>query len=122
MSEGKVLLNGVDREKMKGYRSYIGYVQYECILLATMTVRECIEFAAKLKLSGPLEDKMARVDKLITELRLTKCMDNQIENHHIGSISGGEKRRTCIGVELITDPDIIFLDDPTSGLDSNMAE
>jgi len=38
-----------------------------------MTVRECLEFAAKLKLPGTLNEKLARVDNIITELRLTKC-------------------------------------------------
>ena len=52
------------------------------------------------------------------ELGLTKCADTLIGNVMIKGISGGERKRTSIGVELITNPSLIFLDEPTSGLDS----
>ena len=83
-----------------------------------MSVRECLEFAAKLKLPGSLESKIARVDKIIKELRLTKCQGTKIGGLLIKGVSGGERKRTSIGVELITDPSLIFLDEPTTGLDS----
>lgn len=83
-----------------------------------MSVRECLEFAAKLKLSGSLESKIDRVNNIIEELRLTKCQNTKIGGPLIKGISGGERKRTSIGVELITDPNLIFLDEPTTGLDS----
>lgn len=83
-----------------------------------MTVRECLEFAAKLKLPGTLEQKLARVDQIINELRLNKCANTKIGGPLIKGVSGGERKRTSIGVELITDPNLIFLDEPTTGLDS----
>ena len=83
-----------------------------------MTVRECLEFAAKLKLPGTLESKLARVDEIIAELRLGKCATTKIGGPLIKGVSGGERKRTSIGVELITDPNLIFLDEPTTGLDS----
>ena len=49
------------------------YVQQDDILFQTMTVRECLEFAAKLKLKGTPTQKMERVDEIIKELRLNKC-------------------------------------------------
>ena len=83
-----------------------------------MSVRECLEFAAKLKLSGSLESKVDRVNTIIEELRLTKCQNTKIGGPLIKGVSGGERKRTSIGVELITDPNLIFLDEQTTGLDS----
>jgi ABC-type multidrug transport system ATPase subunit len=83
-----------------------------------MTVRECLEFAAKLKLQGTYDDKIRRVEEIVKELRLNKCQNTKIGGPLIKGVSGGERKRTSIGVELITDPQLIFLDEPTTGLDS----
>src|SRR3954469_4505635 len=83
-----------------------------------MTVRECLEFAAKLKLKGTLQEKLGRVDETIRELRLNKYQNTKIGGPLGKGVSGGERKRTSIGVELITDPNLIFLDEPSTGLDS----
>ena len=83
-----------------------------------MTVRECLDFAAKLKFKGTEQQKMQRVDDIVKELRLNKCQNTKIGGPLIKGVSGGERKRTSIGVELITDPNLIFLDEPTTGLDS----
>jgi ABC-type multidrug transport system ATPase subunit len=77
-----------------------------------------LEFAAKLKLKGTYEEKMHRVEEIIKELRLNKCQNTKIGGPLIKGVSGGERKRCSIGVELITDPNLIFLDEPTTGLDS----
>jgi len=59
-----------------------------------------------------------RVDKLMESLRLEKAADTKIGGPLVKGVSGGERKRTSIGVELITDPNLIFLDEPTTGLDS----
>ena len=59
-----------------------------------------------------------RVDQLIHELGLTNVQNLDVGSVDRKVISGGERKRTSIGVELITDPSIILLDEPTSGLDS----
>lgn len=65
-----------------------------------------------------MESKLKRVDQIISELRLSKCQNTKIGGPLVKGVSGGERKRTSIGVELITDPSLIFLDEPTTGLDS----
>ena len=52
---------------------------------------------------------------------MLKCADTRIGNVMLRGISGGERKRTSIGVELLTNPSMIFLDEPTTGLDSSTA-
>ena len=115
---GKILINGADRDTLANFSSYSAYVQQDDILFQTMTVRECLTFAARLKLRGTEEEKIARVNKMIATLKLTKCQNTRIGGPLVKGVSGGERKRTSIGVELITDPNLIFLDEPTTGLDS----
>ena len=61
---------------------------------------------------------MERVEEIVSELRLNKCQNTKIGGPLVKGVSGGERKRTSIGVELITDPNLIFLDEPTTGLDS----
>jgi len=52
---GKILVNGVEKETLANFSAYSAYVQQDDILFQTMTVRECLEFAARLKLPGTEE-------------------------------------------------------------------
>ena len=63
-----------------------------------------------------------KVDQLLTDLDLIKCSNSKIGSPLNRGISGGERKRTSIAVELISDPKIIFLDEPTTGLDSRTAK
>ena len=76
-------------------------------------------FAANLKLAHlKVEEREQRVLKLIEDLGLKGAQNTVIGNVLQKTISGGERKRTAIGVELITDPSLVLLDEPTSGLDS----
>lgn len=61
------------------------------------------------------------MDNLIAELGLQDAQNTKIGNQIIRGVSGGERKRTSIGVELLTNPSILFLDEPTTGLDSSTA-
>ena len=85
--------------------------------MQSMSVKECLMFAARMKLPAEV-DKEERVQELLDSLKLNKCADTKVGGPLIKGISGGERKRTSIGVELITNPNLIFLDEPTTGLDS----
>jgi ABC-type lipopolysaccharide export system ATPase subunit len=74
-------------------------------------------YTAELKreISEPLADKRAAVDELLKRLALDTCRDVKIGNQMARGISGGQAKRTNIGIALITNPKVIFLDEPTSG-------
>ena len=62
--------------------------------------------------------KLKRVDESIKTLKLQRCQHSLIGGTYNKGISGGERKRTSIGYELVSDPKCIMLDEPTSGLDS----
>ena len=72
-------------------------------------------FSAKFKLSLSDEECNKRVSDLISELELSRCENTRIGSVLSRGISGGERKRTCIAIELISDPKILFLDEPTTG-------
>jgi len=94
------------------------YVMQDDILEATMTPKEILLFSAKLKLNLPNNQIEERVFNMISKLNLERCLNTPVGNNLMRGVSGGERKRTSIGVELISDPKIIFLDEPTTGLDS----
>ena len=61
------------------------------------------------------------VQGTIREMGLEECVDNKIGNWHLRGISNGEKKRLNIGIEILTQPRVLFLDEPTTGLDSASA-
>jgi ATP-binding cassette subfamily G (WHITE) protein 2 len=74
-------------------------------------------FSANVRLTGSqtMNERIELVNQIIVNLGLEKCADSRIGTHFIRGVSGGEKRRACIGMELVLSPKILFLDEPTSG-------
>ena len=86
--------------------------------METFTPEESFRFAAKLRTAlNPyeIEDK---IDDIVKRLSLENCRNTRIGGQMVKGISGGERKRTSIGYELITDPNLLLCDEPTSGLDS----
>jgi ABC-type multidrug transport system ATPase subunit len=85
------------------------------VMYPLLTPRETFWFSAQLKLPFTERNKKAKVDALIEELGLEKCQKTKIGDAEHRGISGGQRKRVSIGMEMITDPSILFLDEPTSG-------
>ncbi|XP_076830133.1 broad substrate specificity ATP-binding cassette transporter ABCG2d isoform X2 [Brachyhypopomus gauderio] len=118
---GDVLIDGSPQPPH--FKCLSGYVVQDDIVTGALTVRENLSFSAALRLPscvGPLE-KEARVSDLISELGLSKVADKRVGTRLIRGISGGERKRTSIGMELIINPRVLFLDEPTTGLDASTA-
>jgi ABC-type multidrug transport system ATPase subunit len=101
-------------------RQSFAYVMQHDALMATATPRESLRFSAMLRLQRhcSLSDVDSRVQQTISALYLDKCADTCIGDELMKGISGGERKRTAVGIELITNPSLIFLDEPISGLDA----
>ena len=84
-----------------------------------LTVREAILFTACLHLPGYVTDaeKHQQVDDVIEQLSLAHVRDSRIGGRttHVHGISGGEMQRVSIRLELVSSPDVLILDEPTSG-------
>uniref|UniRef100_A0A6Q2XZE2 Broad substrate specificity ATP-binding cassette transporter ABCG2 n=1 Tax=Esox lucius TaxID=8010 RepID=A0A6Q2XZE2_ESOLU len=118
---GEVLIDGAPQPP--NFKCLSGYVVQDDVVMGTLTVRENLRFSAALRLPGTVtpKEKEARVNHLIMELGLTKVADAKVGTPMIRGISGGERKRTNIGMELIIDPSVLFLDEPTTGLDASTA-
>ncbi|KAI1308724.1 hypothetical protein EDD11_004189 [Mortierella claussenii] len=119
---GQILLNGKQVHE-SDIRRAVGFVDQEDTLPPTQTVYEAVLFSAMLRLpeAMPIYRVHERVAEVIEMLGLTHCSNRRIGNVTSRGISGGEKRRVSIALELITRPPILILDEPTSGLDSYSA-
>lgn len=99
-------------------RRQIAFVAQTDSLHISSTPRESIFFSAKLRLpkTNTDNDLTALTDHVLRELGLEECADTIVGGELLRGISGGERKRTSVGVELVTKPSIVFLDEPTSGM------
>ncbi|XP_072028289.1 broad substrate specificity ATP-binding cassette transporter ABCG2-like [Amphiura filiformis] len=118
---GTVLINGLPQPY--DFRLISGYVVQDDVVMGTLTVQENLAFSAALRLPPIVsdEERKQRVLDVIEELALQDCANSQIGGEFIRGISGGERKRTNIGMELIIKPSILFMDEPTTGLDASTA-
>ncbi|MFS7989839.1 putative ABC transporter, AAA+ ATPase domain, ABC-2 type transporter [Helianthus anomalus] len=107
----------------KFLKSRIGFVTQDDVLFPHLTVKETLTYAALLRLPKKLtkQEKEKRAADVIRELGLERCQDTMIGGTFVRGVSGGERKRVCIGLEIIMNPSLLFLDEPTSGLDSTTA-
>jgi ABC-type multidrug transport system ATPase subunit/pSer/pThr/pTyr-binding forkhead associated (FHA) protein len=112
---GEVLVNEVGLyQNFDMLKHIIGYVPQQDIVYDNLTVESMLYYSAKLRLPKDVkeEELHAIVDKVIDTVELTERKDTFVRN-----LSGGQRKRASIAVELLTDPKLFFLDEPASGLD-----
>eukprot|EP00216_Chloropicon_sp_CCMP2111_P004459 CAMPEP_0198240856 /NCGR_PEP_ID=MMETSP1446-20131203/5847_1 /TAXON_ID=1461542 ORGANISM="Unidentified sp, Strain CCMP2111" /NCGR_SAMPLE_ID=MMETSP1446 /ASSEMBLY_ACC=CAM_ASM_001112 /LENGTH=732 /DNA_ID=CAMNT_0043923635 /DNA_START=336 /DNA_END=2534 /DNA_ORIENTATION=- len=120
-TSGHIRLNGEPASPTQ-ITEISAFVHQDDCMLATMTVSETILFAAHLRLPYSMSNqkKRLRAGNAIRLLGLEKCKNTIIGSTINGTrgVSGGERKRCAIATELLTNPSIVFLDEPSSGLDA----
>ena len=123
-SKGRVTINGVDvhreRERIRGV---IGHVSQDDLLIEELSVFQNLFYNAKLCF-GDLDDEAIaeRVLRMLQSLGLYETKDLKVGSALDKTISGGQRKRLNIALELIREPSVLFVDEPTSGLSSRDSE
>lgn len=120
--EGTVLYGGMaPTQAMRKAR--LGYVEQFDTLIPNLSVMEMLMYTAELKrpMREPIAEKRAAAENACQLLRLQACRHTLIGDPLHKGISGGQAKRVNIGLALVSDPAVIMLDEPTTGLDSFMA-
>ena len=119
---GKIFINGYDiydDEEKKKLEGVIGFVPQDDLLMEELTVYQNLYYNAKLCFGNFPENKIEEiVEKALTDLDLYEIKDLTVGNPLKKFISGGQRKRLNIALELLREPSILFVDEPTSGLSS----
>ena len=116
--DGNMYLNNFKIRHLSRYKHLIGFVPQEDILYEDLTVRQNLENYGRLR---GLKNYKEKATKIIQDLELEKCQNTVVGGQLERGVSGGEKKRTCIGIEMMSEPKILFLDEPTTGIDAYTA-
>lgn len=114
--QGQILVNETVLERSSAmFRNTVGYVPQEDILHRELSVADSFDYIARLRLSPDLrrEQRAAIVESTIETLGL-----QQVQHLPVGQLSGGQRKRVSLGMELLVRPGLLLLDEPTAGLDA----
>jgi ABC-type multidrug transport system ATPase subunit len=112
-TSGTVTIDGIPNDILSKARpGSIGYVPQDDIVHLELTIDQAFLYSARLKLTLKTAELKSLIDKTIETLGLTEHRSKRIKY-----LSGGQRKRVSIGIELLSKPSILFLDEPSSGLD-----
>ncbi|KAF3960274.1 hypothetical protein CMV_015000 [Castanea mollissima] len=120
---GLIIING-KVESMQSYKKIIGFVPQDDIVHGNLTVEENLRFSARCRLSAdlPKPDKVLVVERVIECLGLQAVRDSLVGTVEKRGISGGQRKRVNVGLEMVMEPSLLILDEPTTGLDSSSSQ
>lgn len=123
-SSGRVLVNGIDiydhPEKVEGV---IGFIPQDDLLMEDLTVYENLYYSARLCFRHYSHQEIVKkVEQVLASLGLSEIKNLRVGSPLQKTISGGQRKRLNIGLELLREPTILFVDEPTSGLSSRDSE
>lgn len=123
-NNGSIRVNGKDiNQTPNELEGVIGYIPQDDILMEDLTVYQNLLFNAKLSLSGLTEHQISeKIENILTDLGLEHTRDLRVGTLLNQKISGGQRKRLNIALELIRQPAVLFVDEPTSGLSSRDSE
>ncbi|RLD20288.1 MAG: ABC transporter [Bacteroidetes bacterium] len=123
-SAGNIKINGIDiTEANEQLEGSIGYVPQDDILFEELTVYQNLYYNAQLSVSGKTDDEInGIIDKGLKNLGLEHTKNLKVGNVLSQTISGGQRKRLNIALELTRQPPVLFVDEPTSGLSSRDSE
>ena len=123
-NSGEIKINGYDIYKFKNkLKGLIGFVPQDDLLIEELTVFQNLYYNAKLCFSDySREEIIQSVEKILADLDLQEIKHLKVGNPLNKFISGGQRKRLNIGLELLREPYVLFVDEPTSGLSSSDSE
>ncbi len=123
-SRGNVLINGINlHEEDSGILGSIGYIPQDDLINEDLTVYQNLSYSAKLCFKDKSKEEFhSMIIQLLSNLGLEEKKDLKVGSYSKKIISGGERKRLNIALELIREPSVLFVDEPTSGLSSRDSE
>ncbi len=123
-SSGRVLINGVDMHSHSNrLEGVVGFIPQDDLLIEDLTVFENLYYSARLCFGHYTREQSAElVERVLLNLGLSEIRNLKVGTPLDKTISGGQRKRLNIGLELLREPTILFVDEPTSGLSSRDSE
>lgn len=123
-SSGRVLINGINiHERPHDVEGVIGFIPQDDLLMEDLTVYENLYYSARLCFGHYSHEEISdTVNRVLANLGLSEIRGLKVGSPLQKTISGGQRKRLNIGLELLREPTILFVDEPTSGLSSRDSE